>query len=54
MVALLLTTTISCTQAMNIVHRLISVVGLTEVQKADIIQEVRKVVPSCPIKIVKK
>ena len=54
MVALLLTTTISCTQAMNIVHRLISVVGLTEVQKTDIIQEVRKVVPSCPIKIVKK
>jgi hypothetical protein len=54
MVALLLTTTISCTQAMSIIHRLVSVVGLTEVQKTDIIQEIRKVLPSCPIKIVKK
>jgi hypothetical protein len=54
MVALLLTTTISCTQAMSIIHRLVSIVGLTEVQKTDIIQEIRKVLPSCPIKIVKK
>jgi hypothetical protein len=54
MVALLLTTTISCTQALSIIHRLVSVVGLTEVQKSEIIQEVRKVIPSCPIKVVKK
>lgn len=54
MVALLLTTTISCTQALSIIHRLVSVVGLTEVQKSEIVQEVRKVVPSCPVKIVKK
>jgi hypothetical protein len=54
MVALLLTTTISCTQALRIFHRLVSVVGLTEVQKTEIIQEIRKVVPSCPIKVVEK
>jgi hypothetical protein len=54
MVALLLTTTISCTQALSIFHRLVSVVGLTEVQKFEIIQEIRKVVPSCPIKVVKQ
>ena len=53
MVSLLLTTTISCTQALNVIHRLVSVVGLTEVQKFEIIQEVRKSVPSCPIKVVK-
>jgi hypothetical protein len=39
---------------MSIIHRLVSVAGLTEVQKSEIIQEVRKVVPSCPIKVVKK
>jgi hypothetical protein len=54
MVALVLTTTISCTQALSIIHRLVSVVELTEVQKSEIIQEVRKVIPSCPVKIVKK
>jgi hypothetical protein len=54
MVALLLTTTISCTQALSVVHRLVSVVGLTEVQKSEIIQEIRKVIPSCPIKVVKQ
>jgi len=53
MVALLLTTTISCAQAMSIVHRLVGVVGLTEVQRTEIIHEIRKVVPSCPIKVVK-
>lgn len=54
MVVLLLTTTISCTQALGIIHRLVSVVGLSEVQKSEIIQEIRKVVPSCPVKVVKK
>jgi hypothetical protein len=54
MTALFLTTVISCSQALGIVHRLVSVVGLTESQKSEIILEVRKVLPSCPIKVVKK
>ena len=54
MVALLITTTISCTQALSVAQRLVSVVGLTELQKSEIIQEIRKVIPSCPVKVVKK
>jgi len=54
MVALLLTTTIiSCTDAMKIVQRLSNVPGLTPVQKTEIIQEVRKTIPFCPVVIEK-
>ena len=53
MVALLLTTTISCTQAMTIIHRITRVVGLTETQKTEIIQEIRKAIPFCPVTITK-
>jgi hypothetical protein len=45
----LLTATISCSQAMGIIHRLTGVVGLTEFQKTEIVQEIRKVIPFCPI-----
>jgi hypothetical protein len=54
MTPLFLTTIISCTQAVGIVHKLTSVVGLTEVQKKEIIIEIRKFIPSCPVKIEKK
>ena len=53
MVALLLTTTISCAEALNIVQRLLNVPGLTAVQKTEIIQEVRKTIPFCPVVIEK-
>jgi hypothetical protein len=49
----LLTATISCSQALNILNRLTSVVGLTPQQKVEIIAEVRKSIPFCPIKIIK-
>ena len=51
MVALLLTTTISCTDAVKIINRLVSVTGLTPIQKIEIIQEVRKTIPFCPVVI---
>lgn len=54
MIPLFLTTIISCTQAIGIIHNLTSVVGLTEVQKKEIIIEIRKIIPSCPVKIEKK
>jgi len=47
----LLTATISCTQALGVIYRLQKVVGLTQVQKTEIIQEIRKVVPFCPVTI---
>ena len=51
MVALLLTTTISCTDALKIINRLVSVSGLTPIQKTEIIQEIRKTIPFCPVVI---
>ena len=52
MVALFLTTTISCYDAVLIVNRIQSVVGLTQQQKVEIIQTVRKSIPTCPLKVV--
>lgn len=54
MVVFLTATIITCSDAMNIIYRISRVVGLTEIQKTEIIHEIRKVIPSCPIKIVKK
>lgn len=53
MVALLLTTTINCAQAITILNNLQSVVGLSNQQKVEIYLEIKKVIPSCPIIIEK-
>lgn len=53
MESIFLTTIISCSQAMGALNRLTSVVGLTEQQKNEIIVELRKIIPSCPITIKK-
>jgi hypothetical protein len=53
MVVFLTATIITCSDALNLIHRITRVVGLTEVQRTDIVQEIRKVVPSCPVKVVK-
>jgi hypothetical protein len=53
MVVFLSAAVISCSQAMSIIHRLTNVVGLTESQKYEIIQEIRKTIPFCPVKVVK-
>jgi hypothetical protein len=50
---LLLTASITCTQAVNLLQRLTKVVGLTELQKTEIIVEIRKTIPSCPVTIKK-
>jgi hypothetical protein len=47
----LLTATISCSQAIGIIQRLQRVVGLTDIQKTEIVQEIRKVVPFCPFTV---
>ena len=52
MVALLLTTTISCSEALAIIGRVTRVVGLTTQQRIEIIQVIREHVPTCPITIV--
>jgi hypothetical protein len=53
MVVLLTATIITCSDALNLIHRITRVVGLSEVQRTEIVKEIRKVVPSCPVKVVK-
>jgi hypothetical protein len=50
---LLLTASITCTQAWSLLQRLTNVVGLTELQKTEIILEIRKTIPFCPVTIKK-
>lgn len=52
MVALLLTTTISCSNALAIINRITNVVGLSNQQKLEIMQVIREYVPTCPLKVV--
>ena len=52
MVALLLTTTISCSDALKVLSRITNVVGLTKQQKIELIQTVQQSIPTCPLKVV--
>jgi len=51
--SLLLTVSITCSQAWGLLERLTKVVGLTELQRTEIAQEIRKTIPFCPITIKK-
>ena len=51
MVALLLTTTISCSQAFAIISRVSKVVGLTPQQRIEVIQVLKDHVPTCPFTV---
>ena len=53
MVALLLTTTISCKSAFALLQRITKNVILNEQQKMEIIAELRQTIPFCPIKVEK-
>jgi hypothetical protein len=54
MVVLLASTIISCSDALSVIHRISNVVGLSEIQKTEIVREIRKVIPSCPVKVTQK
>jgi hypothetical protein len=49
----LLATAITCTQAIGLLQRVTKVVGLTELQKTEIITEIRKTIPFCPVTLKK-
>lgn len=51
MVALFLTTTISCSDVFSILNRVQKVIGLSIQQRTEIIQVLRQSVPTCPVKI---
>jgi hypothetical protein len=44
---------ITCSQAFGLVNRISNVVGLTPQQKVEVVNEIRKVIPSCPVTIQK-
>lgn len=54
MVVFLSTTIITCSQALNLISRVSSVVGLSDLQRKEIVLELKKVIPSCPVKIKNK
>jgi hypothetical protein len=51
--SILISISISCTQALNLLQRITQVVGLTQLQKIEIITEIRKTIPFCPVTIKK-
>jgi hypothetical protein len=51
MVVLFSATIISCSQAIQLLNNLANVAGLTLKQKIEIVDEIKQLVPSCPIKI---
>lgn len=53
MVPLILSTVITCSDAVGIVNRIIFSIGLTPKQKIEIITELRKLIPTCPVTIKK-
>lgn len=42
-------TVITCAQAMQLVNRVTSVIGLNDRQRNEISMEIKKVVPRCPV-----
>jgi len=51
MIPLLVSTIISCTDAIKIINRVSNVADLTVQQKSEIISELRSLVPTCPVTI---
>ena len=51
MVALFLTTTISCSSAIALINRVTKVVGLSPQQKIEIIQVLKEQIPTCPFTV---
>lgn len=49
MVPLFLTTILSCSEIVMIANRLVNIRMLTSEQKTEILVELKKVVPSCPL-----
>lgn len=52
MVALLLTTTISCSDAFKMIKNVSNAINLNTQQKIELVQTHVKFVPSCPFKVV--
>lgn len=53
MVPLILSTVISCSDAVGIINKIASSIRLSNEQKIEIISELRKMIPTCPVTIKK-
>ena len=53
MISLFLITTITCSQAFNIINRIKYNEVIPEYLKKELIEELKKTIPTCPIKIKK-
>ena len=53
MVALFLSTTISCSEGFALIQRITKNASLSQFQKTEIVAELRQTIPSCPIKVEK-
>ena len=51
MFALFLTTTITCSQAQGLLNRIQTNRSIPDYVKTEILDEIRQVIPSCPVKI---
>jgi hypothetical protein len=49
MVSIFLTTILSCNQVISVLNRLQNIALLSSQQKMEILVELKKVVPSCPV-----
>ena len=52
MVALFLTTTISCSDGLILIQRISKSLNLTNLEKIELIEVIRETIPTCPFKIV--
>ena len=52
MVALFLTTTISCSNALTLIQRISRSFNLTDIEKTELIEVIRETIPTCPFKII--
>jgi hypothetical protein len=52
MVALLLTTTISCSNGLVLIQRISRAFNLTNQQRIELIQVIRETIPTCPLKVI--
>lgn len=53
MISLFLTTTITCSQAVQIINRIQTHIKLSQPVKVELVEIIRQVIPTCPV-IVKK
>jgi len=53
MISLFLTTTITCSQAVQIINRIQNHIKLSQPIKVELVEIIRQVIPTCPV-IVKK